>query len=107
MPMPSSCSSASSEGNVVTVTIRVPPSCGSNVKRIRIVGMSGTSLPSGPRKPSFTSNARGWSMLRNSQKPRDVSPFGPVIAYSDRPPTVKSWRSNFAGHSGGPQKRSI
>jgi hypothetical protein len=35
---------ASSDGNVVTVSIRVPPSCGSNVKRMRIVGMSGTGV---------------------------------------------------------------
>ena len=77
--MARSFSSASTDGNVVSVTMRVPPSCGSKVNRICIVGMSGACLPSGPRKPSVTSNERGASMLWNSQKPRDFSPFGPVM----------------------------
>ena len=37
--------------------MRVPPSCGSKVNRIRIVGILGSGLPSAPRNPSFTSNA--------------------------------------------------
>ena len=106
MPMPSSWSSASSEGNVVTVTMRVPPSCGSKLKRIRIVGIPCAGVPSGPRNPSSTSKVWGASMARNSKKPRDWSPLGPVMQYSERPPTTKSCRRNVAGHSGGPQKRS-
>ena len=79
MPMPSTCSSASTDGKVVTVTIRVPLSCGSKVKRIRIVGMPGAGAPSSPRNPSSTSNSRGGSTFRNSKKPPDFSPFGPVM----------------------------
>ena len=44
--------------------------------------------------------ARVWAAYAD---PRQIERFwGPP----EWPPTVKSWRSNFAGHSGGPQKRS-
>ena len=106
MPMLSSCSSASSDGNVVTVTIRVPPSCGSKVKRIRIVGIPCAGVPSGAEEAILHLERTG---LVDGQELEEASRLLAVRAghgYSERPPTTKSCRSNVAGHSGGPQKRS-
>ncbi len=65
------------------------------------------SSPSSSANPSRTSKNLPSSTARNSQKPAERSPSGPVMKYAERPPTNTSWRVNVAGHSTGPQNFSI
>lgn len=89
------------------VTRREPSPVSSKENVIRIDGMAGFSRPSSSANPSRTSKNLPSSMARNSQKPTERSPSGPVMKYVDRPPTNTSWRVNVAGHSTGPQNFSI
>ena len=90
----------------VTLVILDPVGVGSKVKTMRIDGMSSFGRPSSSAKPSSTSNRRGGSTARKRHQPRDVLPSGPVMWYSERPPTVMSCRVKVAGQVSGPQNRS-
>ncbi|MEO8360607.1 MAG: hypothetical protein ABI672_11305 [Vicinamibacteria bacterium] len=69
-------------------------------------------MPAGPfgssalSSPSCASKKLIGFTAMNFHEPVNVSPFGPVMKYSARPPALKSWLVNVAGKLGGPQNRS-
>src|SRR5690606_36473604 len=93
-------------GNFVTHVMREPVGVSSNVNNISIEGIDSSGLPLASEKPSSTSNERPWSIERKCHHPPAVSPSGPDITYSERPPGFMSCFENFAGHVSGPQNFS-
>jgi hypothetical protein len=84
---------ASSEGNVVSIVMRVPPLVRASTLTLTVtVGMSGS--------PRSNWRRRGASTARMRHQPCDRSPSGPVTKYDTFPPGRRSCSTTVAGAVG-------